>query len=184
VTKKKTRIASTTKRVRIKKQVWKFVWEVFTGFALVLGLPGTIEFYVPKVIVMQSDPVDASNAFSAAFTITNIGGLPLQDVTVGFVLGELMIGRLYPKANTPPDFASAIVPSGWSEHTLSPNERYSITPADLWSLAPGSNVEYADIAFVVFYHSWFDPRVHKALFRFQTKRQSNGRIYWYPVPIS
>lgn len=182
MTKKKTKITSTTKPLTIKKRAWKFVWEIFTGFVLVLGLPGTIDFYVPAVNVTQSDPVDPSNAFSAAFTVSTISKLPLH-VTVGFALGELMMGRLYPKANTSPDFASVIVPAEWSEHTLSPNERYAITPADLWSPAPGSHLEYADIAFVVFYRSWFDPRSHKALFRFQTKRQSNGRIYWYPVPV-
>jgi hypothetical protein len=184
VTRKKTKITPTTKRLKIKKRAWKFAWEIFAGFALILGLPGTLEFYVPAVIVTQSDPVDPSNAFSAAFTVSSISKLPLQNVTVGFALGELMIGRLYPRANTPPNFASVIVPSAWSEHTLSPNERCSITPADLWSLAPGSNLEYADIGFVVFYHSWFDQRRHRALFRFQTKRQSNGRLYWYPAPVS
>lgn len=187
MTNKKTKIASTTERIRTKKPAWKFAWEVFAGFALILGLPGTLEFYVPAVTVTQSDPADPSNAFSAAFTINSISKLPLQNVTVGFALGELMIGRIYPKANTPPDFASLIVLSEWADHNLSANERYSITPADLWSLAPGSSVEYADIGFVVFYRSWFGQRRHKALFRFQTKRQSNGRLYWYqrqcPKPL-
>ena len=93
MTKKKTKITAIIKRVIAKPRL-KLAWSVFTGFALILGLPGTLEFYVPAVTVTQSDPVDPSNAFSAAFTVSSISKLPLQNVTVGFALGELMIGRL------------------------------------------------------------------------------------------
>jgi hypothetical protein len=76
-------------------------------------------------------------------------------------------------------FGSKLFQPEWRYHSLDMDERFTITPADLFGKA---NYTGGDFIILVTYQPWFIPFDREKRFRFRTHRQTNGNLYWYSVP--
>jgi hypothetical protein len=140
---------------------------------------GGVAVVLPRPSVTPNDPVDPSNPMSASFTVTNSSIIPLRHVTAYVAIGQVanISAKLDP--NFEPTFTSRLFRPEWRDHTLDMDERFTITPADVF----GSGWGEADIAIGVIYRPWFFPMTREKNFRFKTHRQTNGSLYWYSVPM-
>lgn len=153
------------------------------GAATVLGGVAAVIFFVPRPTVVQGDPVEPDNPFSASFTIRNTNVTPLNETDACISVGEITNGPSETRGKRIPTFGNCFIMPEWENHYLSMDEAFAITPTDLFSPITGRQVNYADIAIVVKYKTWFWPRKQEKTFRFITHRQSNGRLYWYPETL-
>jgi hypothetical protein len=151
-------------------------------------LGGIVAFLalVPRPLVTASDPVDPSNVLSASFIISNTNFIPLNSVDVFLAVRELQ-GALVLRAERPPQGTpfskvARIIKPEWHDHTLGMDERFTITIADLL-VNQGSGLTWADMAIVVSYKPWILPWRREKMFRFITRKQTNGRLYWYSFPL-
>jgi hypothetical protein len=156
-----------------------FAWVL--GPATILGGIAAILVFLPRVTVSASDPPDPANPMSAAFTITNTNFIPLRSVDAALGIGQIMTLPAEPDPNFLPSFESRIDMPGWKGHDLDMDERFTMTPSDLFKLSPGA-LGGADIAIVVSYKPWILPWRREKVFRFIAKRQTNGQFYWYSLP--
>jgi hypothetical protein len=156
------------------------------GVLSLLGLLSALGFaFWPRVSIAVADPVDPPNRFSTAFTIANTGLVPLENVSAVVYLGEIAFGKF--SINPPHSFRydSKLAPQFWSGHRLSSDERFTITLTDILQYN-SRDPEYfrgADIAIGVSYQVWKIPITLERQFRFTTKRQSDGQLYWYSSPM-
>jgi hypothetical protein len=151
------------------------------GVATILG---GIAVVLPRPAVIQSDPVDSSNPFSASFTITNSNIVPLRNVTAFLAIGEITFENgPVPTITGDEDFGSELFRPEWKNHSLDMDERFTITPADIFKCCDSNKVSSADIAISVMYQPWFLPWKREKKFRFVTKKQTNGLLYWYAAPL-
>jgi hypothetical protein len=131
--------------------------------------------------VNTSDPVDPDNSLSASFTITNNNFIPLRGVTARIGIGQIFgtgagdIDRTFV-----PSYKTSITMPKWENHSLDMDDKFTITPNDLLHVHAGE----AQIAIIVVYRPWFLPWKRQKVFRFETKKQSDERLYWYSVPPS
>jgi hypothetical protein len=149
----------------------------------VLGLVATVLTLWPRVVVDSSEPVDPKNPLSASFTVINTGYLPLRDVTVLLGVGRIVFGTGRLDPNVVPNFRSRLVRPEWQHHRLAMDERFAVTVGDLFRTDSTARVSAADIAVVVTYKPWLLPLSGEKVFRFVTKRQTDGLLYWYPLPL-
>lgn len=173
--KRKQRIAQTKKR--------KSLFAVILAIATILGTAITVLSLLPRVIVDSSVPVDPSNTFSASFTITSASLVPLEDINVYIGIGQVVIEPAQINPNFIPDFTSRLFRPEWMHHRLSVDDRFTITIGDIFGLGFGTRLSGADIAIVVSYKPWILPLRREKVFRFVTKRQTDGRLYWYSRPL-
>lgn len=148
-----------------------------------LGALAAAATFLPRVSISPRDPVDPTNPFSASFTVTNTGLVPLNDVGVRIALGEIIAEPL--PFNPPKRFelgSGGFDRIGWLHHTLEIDEPYTV-PVSMFGLGKGERLSGADLAIVIRYKPWFLPWHRDKAFRFQTYRQSNGGLYWYSVPM-
>jgi hypothetical protein len=129
--------------------------------------------------VEPSDPTDGHNALSASFTITNTNFVPLRHVSVYLGLGQLEQNGQPFDRRLRYDFSSRVTQPWWMDHTLDMDERFTITPAELFH----GNYTDGEIAIVVSYKPWFLPWTREKIFRFKAYPQSNGKVIWYSVPF-
>ncbi len=153
------------------------------GTATILGAAIAVLTLIPRPIVDPSGPVDPSNPFSSSFTITNMSFIPLEGLNVYVGLGRVVTEPAQMDQNIEPDFKAQLARSEWTNHRLSMDERFTITIGDLFSIGDGVRLSGADIAIVVSYHPWIIPLRREKVFRFVTKRQTDGRLYWYSRPL-
>ncbi len=134
---------------------------------------------LPRISVNPSDPVDPNNALSALFTIANNGFIPLRKVAASLGLGEIQpVGKAL-DANVEYDLQGELAPTAWSNHSLDMDDDYTISPFDVIR-AYGDR--QAAIQIIVLYNLWVLPWKITRRFRFETHRQSNGKLYWYSLP--
>jgi hypothetical protein len=100
-------------------------------------------------------------------------------VTATLGLGEIQPAGQALDLNFNYDFESGLVPEAWTNHSLDMDDEYTISLFDALHM-------YGDrqgsIQIVVRYHAWFLPWTFTRRFRFETRRQSNGKLYWYSLP--
>jgi hypothetical protein len=155
------------------------VW--LLGVATIIG---AAVVFLPRPTVTQGDPVDSQNPFSAPFTVANTGIITLAHVDIGFVVGQITTepARLDPNWKTDwtnPEHRTLIRKPEWSNRRLGMDDRFTITPGDLFTLKLGD----AEMAIVVDYDPWWIPWRREKVFRFNAHKQSNGLSYWYAVPL-
>jgi hypothetical protein len=117
---------------------------------------------------------------TASFTIVNNNFVPLRHVTAEIALGNLFTGDDRNGSYMKPEYATLgprLVRPEWKDHTLNMDDRFTITPSDLFSRA-----KHAEIAIVVIYQPWIIPLQREKTFRFVTHTQSNGTLSWYSQP--
>jgi hypothetical protein len=171
---------------------------VVLGLATLLGVPAAIVVFWPRVTVDILAPENPLNALSAPFVVTNIGIMPLRNVS--FSMGVCRITLKMPNGSplnivgTPdhpidPSTPRCATSNGarfatpsWSNHRLAPDERYSGNLADPHTFDAGSNnlISDADISMVVSFRPWVIPWTKEAEFRFVTKPQPDGTLRWFP----
>jgi hypothetical protein len=146
------------------------------GIATLLGGATVV---LPRPTVTPSDPVDPDNPMSASFTIINTNFVPLRRVSASIAIGEVVSRGHELDPNWIPNWSSRMAIPEWSNHSLAMDDRFTITPGDVF----GGNWGQADIAIVVIYRPWIFPIDREKLFHFRTHRQSNGHLYWYSIPM-
>jgi hypothetical protein len=144
-----------------------------------IAVIGFVLLLWPRITVTPSDPVDPTNALSTLFTIANSGFIPLRKVSAALGLGEIQpVGKPL-DSDVGFDSPGGLAPVAWSNHSLDVDDSYTISPFDIIH-AYGDR--QAAIQIVVQYNLWLLPRTFTRRFRFETRRQSNGKLYWYSIP--
>lgn len=156
---------------------------IILGIATILGAAIAVLSLLPRPIVDPYGPVDPSNPFSASFTITNISFIPLEDLNVSMGLGQVVTEPAQINPNFVPNFMSRLARPEWANHRLSMDEKFTITIGDLFSFGGEAKLSGADIAIVISYRPWIIPLRREKIFRFVTKRQTDGQLYWYSRPL-
>ena len=156
---------------------------ILLGLATLLGGIVALLTLLPRVSVTPSDPVDPINPFSASFTITNNGFVPLSSVDALLGIGQVATAPALLDPNFVPNFESRIVRPEWKNHNLKVDESFTITPADIFGLAPGDRLGGADIAIVVSFKIWIIPIKREKIYRFIARKQTNEQFYWYSIPV-
>jgi hypothetical protein len=118
-----------------------------------------------------------------AFTVTNTGFITLSDVNVSFGLGQMGFGGVRLRQNVVPNFTSLQALSESRGHSLSRDEAYTITLGDFVNGGEPEPLTGADIAIVVQYKPWILPWKCEEVRRFVTKKQTDGKLYWYHYPL-
>jgi hypothetical protein len=157
------------------------------GIATLAGGVSSALTFLPRITMAPGDPPNPANPFTAPFTITNSGFIPLEkvDVTVA-PLEVLTQPRPFDENMRPsvdyPDIEGALYPQ-WKDHQLAIDGQFTITPEHV--IVPAQNAQFsgADIAVVVHYSPWFLPWRRQRQFRFVTHRQPSGGFVWYSHPM-
>jgi hypothetical protein len=164
--------------------------ELTLGICTLLGgLVAAIAF-LPRVAVIQTDPSDPSNPFSASFTITNTSyvPIPLHDVEVGVCPGAIVGGGIpFPASVKYFLDCGPITTPQWKNHTLGIDERFTITLEGIIGMQgrgtpQAATLGGADIFVIVSYKPWMIPWTREKGFRFRTRRHSNNTYSWDALP--
>ena len=164
-----------------KKQV--SVIALVLGLATLIGGLAAALALLPRMTVTPSDPVDPTNPFSASFTITNTGYIPLRSVNVGFGLGEIGSQGATPTPNFKPAYRSRMQRPQWLNLNLGLDERITISPGDMFGIK-NTRLAFADIAIFVSYDTPIIRWRREKVFPFIAHEQTNGQFYWYSKPIN
>ncbi len=163
--------------------VHKKALSALSGAMTLIGFIVAVITFYPRPTVTQSDPVDPSNPFSASFTITNNTFIPLEHVTAFLGIGQIESEPAAAIPNFHPNFSTHLVKTNdWENHYLGRDERFAITPSDIFSKGSGK-ISFADVAIGITYKPWFLPWKMEKMFRFVTHKQPNG-LYWYSFPLN
>jgi hypothetical protein len=175
---------------------------VVLGLATLIGVPAAIVAFWPRVSIDLLEPTDGSDPFSAPFTVTNTGIMPLRQASFFVGLCKVSVTVVGPSgrpqtinvvgtpdqpigAATPP----CITPNGarltspaWANHRLAPDEKYAGSLADMHFLdvpMRGGQINEADITMIATFQPWIIPRIVKTEFRFVAVKQPNGTFRWF-----
>jgi len=162
-------------------QAHKLLLAWILGAATILG---AVVVFVPRPIVTQSDPVDVNNSMSASFTITNTTLIPLWHVSAFLAVGQVVPPGKELDPTWVPNWQSRLFLPEWRDHLLGMDERFTITPGDIFSISKEGPWAEGDIAIVINYEPWWLPVEREKIFRFKTHKQTNGHLYWYSVPLN
>ena len=153
---------------------------VLASATLLGGLAAAVTF-LPRLTPTVSDPSDADNPFSSSVTITNTGYLPLDSVEATVGIGDIC-PKDYPLPCPDAQFPDPVrdYPSGmrrneWGPHDMAMDDRFTFALNDVYGSVP----RYADIAVIVQYEiPWIHWKREKT-FPLFTRKQTNGKLYWY-----
>jgi hypothetical protein len=155
-------------------------WPRLKGLFFLIGVLVSIMAFLPRPSVSVGDPVDPDNPFSSTFTVSNGNWVPLADVSVG-IGGP---GFLEFEGNRVVNVRSSgfMAQSAWLHHDLGTDEKFTITLSDIFATS-NSDLQRADIRIVVKYKPWLIPLQRSKVFRYEAHRQTNGKFYWYALPL-
>jgi hypothetical protein len=156
---------------------------IILAVATIFGAGIAALVLLPRVVVDSSVPVDPSNPLSSSFTIINTGYIPLRDINISIGIGQIVTEPAQIDPNFIPSFKSRLIRPEWMHHRLYMDDRFTITIGDIFSLGPSIRLSGADIAIVVSYNPWFIPIKKEKILRYVTKKQTDGRLYWYSRPL-
>jgi hypothetical protein len=140
---------------------------------------------LPRVTVEPSGPYDPSNPSPITFTIANVNIVPLRDVQP--ILGICNISNRdepLPQCNGPA--VGGIRPRQLRVKWLDTDEKYQIALEEILKLPGSQQFPSADITIAVEYTPWRMPWFwrNRKEYRFVTKKRSDGKIYWVPIPLN
>ena len=152
------------------------------GLATLLGVPGAVFSFWPRMTVSVSEPVDVNNPFSASATITNSGMLPLNNVSAALGLKEIT-GTImgFPNMTSTTDnggYAFLLNPWMSKQRNLHPDDRFTV-PIDVLGPSPDKDFKKGEVAIAVFYHVPLLPHEFRRIFPLVAVRKSDGHIHWY-----
>jgi hypothetical protein len=140
------------------------------------------------VSVEPPGPYDPSKPSTITFTISNINIVPLRNVQVGVGVCSTEVRRNVflrgPECNGP--LGAILTPPVWKARWLDVDERWQIALEEGLQVDAVKQIENADIAVAITYTPWWMPTFwhNTKEFRFSTKKRSDGRIYWVPIPLT
>lgn len=177
---RKQKAKETTKEVR------PLAW--LLAIATLIGGLAAVLTFLPRPSVSATDPVDANNPFSSAFTITNNSFVPLRDVSVRLQLGSVKIGTVEIKGGPLFDgkHGGIFTTDDWQNHDLAVDEQFTISPMQVFSrftFPKDSEFRSGSIAVQIQYKPWLIPLHRSKSFGFHAVRQTNGKFYWYAIPL-
>jgi hypothetical protein len=146
------------------------------GLLSIIGGMAALLTFLPRPTVTVHDPVDPFNVMSASFDIAENGFVPLRRVGTALALRQLNLGNTVFEGD--PRFGTRFIKPEWRGQTLHMDEHLTVTPSDFFYRAKDGY-----IAIVVEYQPWFLPFYREKIFPFITHRQTNGRLYWYALPV-
>ena len=151
--------------------------------SVVIGIPGILAalvYFVPRLTVTVSDPVDANDPLSSSVTVTNTGVIPLQHVIPGFCFDKIttrMLPQNKPRSLLGDCHKQTIYIREWHPHDLGLDESFTFSLNQFLGSQP--TLVSAQIAIVVQYRlPWIHLNREKRSPLF-AKRQTNGNFYWY-----
>jgi hypothetical protein len=157
----------------------KFVATAISGTLALIGGVVAVLTLLPRISVSPTDPVDPDNPLSASFTIANNNFIPLRHVSAVLGIGEIQpVGKPL-DADIAYRDQGALAPAAWSNHSLDMDDHFTVSPYDV---VHAYGDREAAIQIIVSYKPWILPLDRQKRFRFQTHRQTNGKLYWYALP--
>jgi hypothetical protein len=183
----------------------RLFWAVVVAISVVVGIAAGGLFFLPRVSVDISEPIEPSKPFSAPFVATNNNIVPLN--SVNFYIG---VCKLVLKATNRAGVEQSInvvgtpdrriddsvpmcaTPNGsrysdpaWLNHKLAPDEKFSRSLSEAYrsllppSFDPIAKVDEADITIVVSFKPWILPWRRESEFRFATDKLPDGKYRWF-----
>ena len=163
-------------------------WWTWPRQALVAAMAALSAFaaaaaFLPRVSVSPLSEQVASGASPTLFSINNVELVPLKDV-------QPMLGICQVKYYQTPEtedmngscthdqaIGSFLLFTQWHEDEIGVDHSYTISLQDLLHVK-GAPISYADISIEVEYQPAFLPWHQRASFRFTTRVQGDGKLYW------
>jgi hypothetical protein len=178
-----------SKKVKETLPAHKLLWGSIAGIATIAGLFASALAFLPRVTIEASNPPDPHNPFTASFTVTNSGAIPLNDVTVTvFPLEISAEPRPFDENDRPPvrspNIQGVEYPQ-WAHHRMPVDDRFTITMEHAFvpDKQAGTRFSGADMAIVVHYQPWFVRWERQRQFRFVTHHLPDGSLVWYSRPM-
>jgi hypothetical protein len=152
-----------------------------------IGIPGVLAALfalLPRVTVAVTDPVDPDDPYSSSVTVTNTGYIPLDSVWPAIGLGEITtVGGPPPHTNMKWDYLPCRRRRQWKPRNLAIDDRFTFALNDVYELENKGTFQSADIAVIVDYEL---PLIHLArrkFFPIVSRKQTNGKFYWYAKTV-
>jgi hypothetical protein len=160
------------------RRLWtaaKTLFAATLAFCTLLG----IAVLWPRITIEPYGAFDPSSPSPLQFKISNIGFVPLTDIAPRLGICRLAWqGR--PALLGPCDPPRYLVPAGWQHAQMGMDEWYLISLDDAFKTPQPTAFESGDISIYVEYHPWFLPWTRHKESGFFTKKQNDGKLYWFP----
>jgi len=145
--------------------------------ATIAGITTGLPSVVPRISVVQNEPLNLTDAPSAHFVISNDGSLGMNNVKVDCLVfslesNEQRVRFLGPFRVTDPDRDAPYLTLG---------DRF-VTPC-LFPVRFEKPITFGDIAIVVYFRPDFAPWHQETLVRFTTLPDEEGRLHWCEQPM-
>jgi hypothetical protein len=178
-------------RLHKDNRMQRRLWGSVVVFCTLVGGVAAVLTLLPRPSMSVVDPVDPDNPFSSAFTVSNNNFVPLEDVSVGIVSERIQWegGGTIALGKPPYEDSAVAMDTRWQHHYLGVDDKFTITPSQIFSTQEGfsgpNGVAFrsAVIAVIVKYYPWFIPLPRSRAFRYEAHRQTNGKFYWYSLPL-
>ena len=154
----------------------KILVGLITLLATILGLVTGYLSLIPRISVVQNQPLNVSDPFSTPFILSNDGPLGVNELEFSclvFKVDQTGGGGV----------TGAETSMGLAAKRMEPGERATI-PCSLLPFALTSPLKSGDVAVRIIFRPDFVFWRKSRAFRFITFHASDGHLYWYPQPIS
>jgi hypothetical protein len=163
---------------------WTPFRRVYIGFGVLATIVGFVAGAVallPRVSVESVGLVDPSSTSPTLFEIINTGPITLKSIEPMLGICAIdYVGSAPIRGNCNGDpIQTGLIPTFWRRDKLEPGDRYTIAMQDVLRPDPPSPIANADISISVSYgvpFTWWNERKD---FRFFTKKEGDGKLYWF-----
>jgi hypothetical protein len=175
--------------------IWRHSQAALIWGGVLVTLAGAF-FLLPRVTIEPSGPYDPSNPTPLIFTIANTNIVPLRNVQAGIGLCYIAIkddvtlkgkgaGDIGPDACNGPSIVKLNI-TAWFVKWLDVDEKFQIAIEEGIKVDARKQIDNANFTIAVVYTPWLMPSFWRNTkeFRFVTKKLSDGKIYWTPIPLN
>jgi hypothetical protein len=157
-----------------------------SAITIALGLVALLVFW-PRMTVQLAQSMNPQDVLGGSFTITNNTLLiPFRDVSVflGLCGIELVQDGPFDPDNfdCPVEKAGRLTVEPWKHHLLNSDQSWTLTFNEVVHSYP-NKVGGFDLGCVITYHWWFLPMQFTKAFRFVTRKQPDGTMQWFALPV-
>lgn len=184
--KKKTAPKTQSSRKIVQGPTWiRSTAELTLGLLTVIGFIVGLAVFWPRFTIEPSGPFEPMSKSAATFRFANTGLLPLRNFQPSLGICDLIFGPDQRDRDTSSkrcrgELGTKLMFDPWFRPWLAIDEKYDIAIEDLFKAPP---LAYADIAISVTYNPWRLPVRLEKQFRFETRKMSDGKMYWFSKPI-